>query len=233
MTSTPSGEQSWRPSFDRRIALVLGVALVALWLARFGQDPVSPSWTRLAELNWWAGTQILAYGVLPLVAVSFVGLRPADLGWTVRGLGHHWRVYAALFAVAIPFVVVASGTASFQEQYPLLEVVRGQEGVWRDLAIWWPLYALQFAAIETFFRGFLVLGLASRLGSSAVLVAVVPYMMIHFVKPPAEALASVVGGLILGTLALRTGSIVGGVAVHLGVAAVMDVAALVHKDFLF
>jgi len=233
MTSTPSGDQTWRPSFDRRTALFLGVGLVALWLARFGPDPVSPSWTRLAELNWWAGTQIVAYGVLPLVVVVVAGLRPSDLGWTVRGLGHHWRLYAVLFTAAVPFVVVASGTASFEEQYPLLEVVRGQEGVWRDLAIWWPLYALQFAALETFFRGFLVLGLAPRLGSSAVLVAVVPYMMIHFVKPPAEALASIVGGLVLGTLALRTGSIVGGIAVHLGVAAVMDVAALAHKDFLF
>lgn len=233
MTSTPSGDRTWKASFDRRTALVLGVGLGSLWLARFGHDPVSPSWTRLAELNWWAGTQILAYGVLPVVVVFVIGLRPRDLGWTVRGLGRHWRVYAVLFAVAVPFVVVVSGTASFQEQYPLLEVVRGQDNVWRDLAFWWPMYALQFAAIETFFRGFLVLGLAPRFGSSAVLVAVVPYMMIHFVKPPAEALASIIGGLVLGTLALRTGSIVGGVAVHLGVAAVMDVAALAHKDFLF
>lgn len=233
MTSTSSGDQTWRPSFDRRTALVLGIGLGALWLARFGHVAVSPSWTRVAELNWWAGTQILAYGVLPLAAATFVGLRPSDLGWTVGGLRRHWRIYAVLFAVAVPFVVVASGTASFQEQYPLLEVVRGQENVWRDLAFWWPMYALQFAAIETFFRGFLVLGLAPRLGSSAVLVAVVPYMMIHFVKPPAEALASIIGGLVLGTLALRSGSIVGGIAVHLGVAAVMDVAALTHKDFLF
>lgn len=233
MTSTPSGDRTWRPSFDARTSLVVGVGLIALWLARFGQDLVSPSWTRLTELSWWAGSQILAYGVLPMVVMASVGLRPRDLGWTVRGLGRHWHVYAMLFAVAIPFVVVASGTTSFQEQYPLLEVVRGQEDVWRDLAIWWPVYALQFAAIETFFRGFLVLGLAPRLGSSAVLVAVVPYMMIHFVKPPAEALASIVGGLILGTLALRTGSIIGGIAVHLGVAAVMDAAALAHKGFLF
>jgi membrane protease YdiL (CAAX protease family) len=57
--------------------------------------------------------------------------------------------------------------------------------------------------------------------------------MIHFVKPPAEALASVIGGVVLGYLALRTGSIVWGIALHIAVAASMDIAALAHKGFLW
>lgn len=212
--------------------MVFAVAVVSLWMARFGQNLASPEWTRLTELSWWAGTQIAAYLVLPLVAAALIGLRPRDLGWTWQGIGSHWTVYGVIFAVAVPFVIVASFTTAFQNQYPLLEVLPGQSDVFRDLVRWWPIYALQFVAIESFFRGFLVLGLAPRLGSMSVLVAVVPYMMIHFVKPPAEALAAVVGGLVLGTLALRTKSIVGGIAVHVGVAALMDVLALGHKGFL-
>lgn len=212
--------------------MVFAVAVVALWVARFGQNLASPEWTRLTELSWWAGTQIVAYLVLPLSVAGLIGLRPRDLGWTWRGIGTHWTIYGAIFAVAVPFVIVASFSTAFQNQYPLLEVLPGQSEVFRDLVRWWPLYALQFVAIESFFRGFLVLGLAPRFGSMSVLVAVVPYMMIHFVKPPAEALASVVGGLVLGTLAFRTRSIVGGIAVHVGVAALMDVLALGHKGFL-
>lgn len=212
--------------------MVFAVAVVSLWMARFGQNLASPEWTRLTELSWWAGTQIAAYLVLPLVAAALIGLRPRDLGWIWQGIGSHWTVYGVIFAVAVPFVIVASFTTAFQNQYPLLEVLPGQSDVFRDLVRWWPIYALQFVAIESFFRGFLVLGLAPRLGSMSVLVAVVPYMMIHFVKPPAEALAAVVGGLVLGTLALRTKSIVGGIAVHVGVAALMDVLALGHKGFL-
>lgn len=174
----------------------------------------------------------MAYLVLPLSVGALIGLRPRDLGWSWRGIGAHWSLYGAIFAVAVPFVIVASSTAAFQDQYPLLEVLPGQSDVFADLARWWPLYALQFVAIESFFRGFLVLGLAPRFGSMSVFVAVVPYMMIHFVKPPAEALASVIGGLVLGFLALRTKSIVGGIAVHLGVAALMDVLALGHKGLL-
>jgi hypothetical protein len=57
--------------------------------------------------------------------------------------------------------------------------------------------------------------------------------MIHFVKPAPEALASIVGGLVMGYLALRTGSIVWGVALHVSVAALMDVSSLWHRGLLW
>lgn len=231
-TESEKHRSSW-PGIDRQTALLLTTAIAALWIARFGQNLASPSWTRLTELNWWAGTQIVAYLVLPLAVATFAGLHPRDLGWTWRGVAEHWKVYTALFLVAIPVVLVASATQQFQDQYPLLEINPGQADVWRDLVRWWPFYLVQFVAIEAFFRGYLVLGLAQRFGSSAVLIAVVPYLMIHFVKPPAEALASIVGGVVLGILALRTGSIMWGIALHVGIAALMDVMALGHKGFMW
>lgn len=227
---------TWRSAWsgaDRRTLLLLGTALAALWVARFGQNLTSSSWTRLTELSWWASTQIVAYLIIPLAVASAIGIRLRSLGWAWRGTENHWKVYATLFAVAVPFVIVASFSQQFQDQYPLLEIDPGQADIWRDLMRWWPLYALQFVAIEAFFRGYLVLGLASRFGTSAVFISVVPYMMIHFVKPPAEALASVVGGVVLGFLALRTGSILWGIAVHVGIAALMDVMALGHKGFIW
>lgn len=218
---------------DRQTSILLGVAIASLWIARFGQNLVSPSWTRLAELNWWAGTQVIAYLVIPLSVAVGLGVRLQDLGWTWRGIASHWKIYVGLFTVAVPFVIVASLTQEFQDQYPLYEVNRGQTKVWPDMARWWPFYLAQFVAIESFFRGYLVLGLSRRFGSSAVLIAVVPYMMIHFVKPPAEAVASVIGGIVLGTLALRTGSIVWGIALHVAIAALMDIMALGHKGFIW
>jgi uncharacterized protein len=218
---------------DRHIVAVFIVIVVCLWCARFTQMLVPQSWSRLSELNWWAGTQIVFYAVVPVAGLAAIGVRPVDLGWRFSGIMRHGWVYAGLFAIALPFVIVVSGSMEFQEHYPILEIVPGQTDVWRDLAIWWPFYALQFVAIETFFRGVLVLGLSERFGSSAVLIAVVPYMMIHFVKPPAEAAASIVGGVVLGYLALRTRSIVWGIALHIAVAASMDIAALGHKGFVW
>jgi len=55
---------------------------------------------------------------------------------------------------------------------------------------------------------------------------VVPYCMIHYHKHLPEALAANISGLILGEVAQRTGSIVGGVVVHIGVALTMELLAL-------
>jgi membrane protease YdiL (CAAX protease family) len=57
-------------------------------------------------------------------------------------------------------------------------------------------------------------------------VMIVPYCMIHYGKPMPETLGAIGAGLILGTLAMRTRSIWGGVLIHVGVATTMDVLAL-------
>lgn len=218
---------------DRRSISIFAVALVALWGAKFGYSWRSDEWTRLTEMSWWAGSQIVFYLLVPMVAVFLLGLRPADIGWRTRGTWNEGKKYLALFAIAAPFVIVASTTAEFQDRYPLYEIYRGQSDVWRDLSIWWPLYVAQFVAVETFFRGFLVLGLAPRIGRLSILVATVPYLMIHFVKPPVEALASIIGGLVMGSLAYRTKSVWWGVGLHVAVAALMDVMSLGHKGFIW
>lgn len=218
---------------DRRTVVIFAAALLSLWFAHFGIRYAPVNTTRLVEMCWWSGTQIVSYLVVPLVVIRFIGLKPIDIGWKIRGTSSHWKYYAALFAIAVPFVAIASTTAEFQERYPLFEVFRGQEGVWHDLRIWWVFYILQFVAVETFFRGFLVLGLAKRFGHASIFIATVPYLMIHFSKPPAEALAAIIGGLVMGTLAYRTKSVWWGIALHVSVAALMDLLSLGHKGFIW
>jgi membrane protease YdiL (CAAX protease family) len=170
---------------------------------------------------------------VPLIVVRIVGWKPSDIGWKFGGTANHWKYYATLLAIAIPFVVLASTTGEFQERYPLLEIGRGQPDAWADLRIWWIFYVLQFVAVETFFRGFLVLGLAKRFGQMSILIATIPYLMIHFTKPPVEALAAIVGGIVMGFLAYRTKSVWWGVALHVAVAALMDFLSLGHKGFIW
>lgn len=218
---------------DRRVALILGTALLSLFGARFGRELAPADPASLAYMCWWSGTQIVCYLIVPLVFVALTRGSLVDIGWRLRGSSSHWKVYFGLFAVAVPFVVLASFSSDFQLRYPLYDIAVGQTGVWGDLAVWWPFYFAQFVAVESFFRGFLVLGLAPRFGSSAILIATVPYLMIHFVKPPAEALASIVGGIVMGTLALRTRSVWWGIGLHVAVAALMDVMSLGHKGFIW
>ena len=183
-------------------------------------------------LLFWGIAQVIAYTLPPILAIKLVlKERVRDYGVRVRGIGRHAPVYAVLLTVSVPFVVVASYTAAFQAKYPFYDLEPG-EGLWPNMALWWVVYGLQFAALEFFFRGFMVHGLSGRLGYMAVFVMVVPYNMLHYGKPVAEALAAIVGGAALGSLSLRSRSIWWGVAVHVAVAGTMDVAALIHKGFI-
>lgn len=164
--------------------------------------------------------------VMPVISITLILREPLhDYGLAFRGVFGTWRPYAMLFAVAFPFLILASFNGEFQARYPIYEMSPA-EPWWPYLWVWWVLYLVQFIAVEFFFRGFLVHGLKLRLGFSAVFVAVVPYTMIHFHKPLSEALAAIIGGIILGYLSLKTRSIWWGVAIHVAVAGSIDVLVL-------
>ena len=56
------------------------------------------------------------------------------------------------------------------------------------------------------------------------------YMLIHFGKPLGETVSSFFGGTLLGILALETRSIYGGIMVHLGIAWLMELGAIVGRN---
>jgi membrane protease YdiL (CAAX protease family) len=56
-------------------------------------------------------------------------------------------------------------------------------------------------------------------------------MIMQYGKPLLETMGAILAGLILGTLALRTGSIWCGALIHISVAITMDVLALVHTGW--
>jgi membrane protease YdiL (CAAX protease family) len=98
--------------------------------------------------------------------------------------------------------------------------------------MWEALYLLQFISLEFFFRGFMVHGMKHRFGIYSVLVMTIPYCMIHFGKPLPETIAAIVAGIVLGTLSLKSRSILLGVCIHYSVGLMMDLAALWQKGLL-
>ncbi|RHX87294.1 CPBP family glutamic-type intramembrane protease [Leptospira stimsonii] len=63
------------------------------------------------------------------------------------------------------------------------------------------------------------------LGKGSILPMAIKFCFLHFNKPFGEALGSFFGGWILEIFSYRSGSILGGIIVHLGVAATMEVLA--------
>jgi hypothetical protein len=98
---------------------------------------------------------------------------------------------------------------------------------WYDRLFFEISYGIDFLAIEVFFRGFIVLAFAHFVGKDAILPMAAFYCVIHFGKPVPECISSYFGGLILGVLTFETGTILGGLLVHLGIAWLMEAGGYV------
>ena len=137
------------------------------------------------------------------------------------------KPYFTMLAIMLPIIIAVSFLPDFGRAYPQYKPGTAEPylGVsnWFTVLIFELVYGFDFAFVELFFRGFLVIGLAKWLGKGAILPMVACYCFIHFGKPFGEALGSIFGGFILGVIAYYTRSIWGGVIAHLGVAWMMEI----------
>ena len=218
---------------DVQVLMVLVTVAASLTLQEYlgGHDAYellfprnSSHYWELRSFAWWSGWRVFGYVGIPMIVLACLpGQRIRDYHVSLRGFFHHLWIYAGLFALVLPFVIYASTTEAFRQTYPFYRIANRS---YTDLVLWELLYAAQFLSLEFFFRGFLLHGLRRALGANAIFVMLVPYCMIHYGKPLPETLGAIGAGLILGTLAMRTRSIWGGVLIHVGVATTMDVLAL-------
>ncbi len=232
----------WRPL----IALLSSAVLLMLmeyignrqWFDRFmtaGEDPTwiwrwhhSPNEPRFSWA-WWTGWRVLGYLLVPALIVKLYGERIRDQGLSTKGLREHLWLYALCYLVVLGCVVVVSYDPEFTTYYPFY---KGCHKSWADFLGWELLYGMQFFALEFFFRGWWLKACKAQMGSHAIFVMTVPYVMIHFGKPLPETLGAVIAGVVLGTLAMKTRSIWSGFFVHVLVAISMDTASLLRTTGL-
>ncbi len=218
---------------DLKVLVILVTVAVSLTLQEYvgSHDTFERLWPRTDDPNyelygfcWWSGWRVFGYVIIPFAVITCMpGERLIDYHLSPRGFFKHLWIYGSMFAVILPVVFIASTTPAFRHTYPFYRMAnRSQQDLWA----WEGLYAAQFVSLEVFFRGFLLQGLRRALGANAIFVMIVPYCMIHYGKPMPETFGAIGAGLILGTLAMRTRSIWGGVLIHIGVATTMDVLAL-------
>jgi len=191
-------------------------------------EPVDGPFVR--QVFWALGVSVCLF-VLPAFALWLSGARLGDFGLSLGRRSERW-IYVLLLLVMAPLVLLAATQPGFQGYYPFYRPPPG-EPLWPRFAIFECVYLLQFVAVEFFFRGFLLHGARHRFGGFTILLPLIPYMMVHFGKPPAEAAGAVAAGLVLGFLSLRTGSILYGVVLHAGVALTMDISSLAMQGRMF
>ena len=227
MTDAVGGASDWAAL--ARLLAGLGATDAAREVAAWMREPVSGSNHRLI---YWALNCQLWYLLLPLLWATLAARHAiTELGLGLGRIRDHLQVYLVLAALLTPLLFLVSAQPAFLRVYPYFDPLPGAP-LWPDFWRLELLYFAQFAAVEFFFRGFLVQGLRSTFGYASIYVSLLPYCMIHFGKPLPEVLAALVAGLVLGHLSLASRSIWPGVALHIFAAATMDLAVLWRKGLL-
>jgi hypothetical protein len=150
-----------------------------------------------------------------------------DSFWGLTTRQFQWWPYLLMLLIMIPLIAFASTRADFLHAYPKVKQVafinEHVRSSWPYKLLFETSYGIDFITIELFFRGFLVFAFVRYVGPDAILPMAVFYCSIHFGKPLFECISSFFGGMLLGIIAYRTQSILGGIVVHLGIAWMMEV----------
>lgn len=211
------------------LLLLIAPAIFALkvnfhWVSRWVQEQVNGVWG-----DYYSNIISLPSKLLLVVLILWVlRLSGNYYGsfWGLTARNFNWQPYAWMLVIMIPLITFASTQSDFLNAYPKLKQVAYIDGhtnrQWWYRLVYEVSYGLDFVGIELFFRGFLVMAFVRYAGPDAILPMAAFYCSIHFGKPLLECISSFFGGLLLGIIAYRTQSIVGGIIVHLGIAWMME-----------
>jgi hypothetical protein len=217
------------------------IFLVFLSPALFSWKLAMPTQTMLTNDYLWDyyWNQILYWPVrlLVLALMLFVLWRlfyrnESFFGFTANNL--KWKPYLLMLVIMVPLVAAASTQPDFLAMYPKLGdveiVLTGRESNWFYKLLYELSYGTDFISVELFFRGFLVLAFVKIAGKDAILPMACYYCTIHFGKPLGECISSYFGGMLLGIVVYHTRSIFGGLAVHLGIAWLMELGGYIGNE---
>lgn len=221
-------------------ALVYGAGALALMLVYLVQGHPSFFTAHLAprlvpgaspaEVALWAtvyqwACAFVLFLVVPALLLKLAGkesLRALGLGlgdWRA-GL---WVAGAGLVLLALPGGLSAGWMPAFVEEYPLSKWAPADGGrfVLYELAYG----LLYYVAWESFFRGFLQMGLRGHIGDvGAILVQTTASTLLHIGKPPGEIWAALLAGFLFGAAVLRTRSVWPLVIIHWGLGVITDLS---------
>jgi membrane protease YdiL (CAAX protease family) len=196
--------------------LVLGLTSILLLvdrnydvLPRFG--PIHPESLRNQAIE-----RLLAFGVLPVVVLLVLREDPREYGLRMGDRRRGLWLFAVLSLASVPVIALTASVPAINEWYaPSMTTVAGVTLT----------NVIDLFATEFLLRGFLMLALVRAMGPLGVIVAIVPFAFTHIGKPDAEVFSTLVGGLVFGWLAWRTGSIVWSGAYHVVIQTTVIVAA--------
>jgi membrane protease YdiL (CAAX protease family) len=222
---------------------------------RLAGEDLNLVWTGWFQLIWWCGCCWLCFFVIPCAWMRYHRIPIAPVWGRIphwRGLIAYFGMYLGV----LPLLVYVHTTPRFRETYPFFHDNLGHPYLTAGWEVFYGMmfFSLEFF-FRGFLIRVLTRGRApgpdvpnsvsspAQSGSAptstddgvfwsspwpAIWFSTIPYFLIHYTKPLPEMLGAFPAGLILGYASYRSGSIWGGLLVHLGVAFTMDTLQLLH-----
>lgn len=146
------------------------------------------------------------------------------------------RPYLILLGVSALVIIIGGAFRDIQDHYPRYLEVGGPEFVrhhdipsWLNILLYEAAYGVDFISVEMFFRGFLIFSFSRYFGPYVVYPMIATYCFLHFGKPLTESISSLIGGYILGVIAINSRTIWGGVMLHVGLAWLMELVGYLYR----
>jgi membrane protease YdiL (CAAX protease family) len=178
-------------------------------LPRFG--PLDPRSLRNQGLE-----RLVTFGLVPLLILFALREDPRRYG---LGRGDARRAIVlggAATLVTVPVIALLAALPAIREWYaPSMSTVPGVVAT----------NVIDLVPSEFLLRGFLLFALLRAIGPLGVVVATVPFVMVHIGKPDIEVLSTLGGGLVFGWLNWRTGAIWASAGYHVAIQVTVIVAA--------
>ena len=163
---------------------------------------------------WFLGDFSVLFIIPLLVIILYLKERPKNYGIKIGNYKFGIQVSLVFLLIMIPIIWLSSASNQFASQYPYLKSTNEN---WNIFIIYEIGILLYLFAWEFIWRGFMLFGLEEKFGYYAVLIQMIPFVILHNGKPSIETFGAIIGGIVLGVLALRTRSYLYGVFLHFGV----------------
>jgi membrane protease YdiL (CAAX protease family) len=178
-------------------------------LPRFG--PIDPRSLRNQGIE-----RLVFFGLLPLGILLALREDPRRYGLGRGDVRRAALLGGVATLVTVPAIALIAAVPAIREWYgPSMTTVPGVLLT----------NVIDLFPTEFLLRGFLMFALIRAIGPFGVVVAVVPFVMVHIGKPDIEALSTLGGGLVFGWLNWRTGAIWASAAYHVAIQTTVIVAA--------
>ena len=175
---------------------------------------------KLYQYIYWFLGDSFSFFILPTIIIAFL-LKEKISNYGLKIGNSNFGLKISFVVVVFMLIVVwfVSSSSSFYLTYPYLSEAKEN---WTVFFIFEFLLFLYIFSWEFIWRGFMLFGLEPKFGYYSIFIQMIPFVILHNGKPVLETFSAIIGGILLGVLAIKTRSILYGVLIHYSLIFSMD-----------